>query len=98
MLPAAGFAEVDGTTTNIEGRVSVLGQKVTPPGTARADWMIAAELALRLGADLGLESVDDIWDEIERAGARRTPASPLELLALGRRRRRRGRPARAPPP
>ena len=45
VLAAAGFAEVDGTTTNLEGRVSVLHQKVTPPGTARADWMIAAELA-----------------------------------------------------
>ena len=58
VLPAAGFAEVDGTTTNIEGRVSRVTQKVTPPGTARADWMIAAELAHRLGADLGLESVE----------------------------------------
>ena len=28
-----------GTTTNLEGRVSALGQKVTPPGTALADWM-----------------------------------------------------------
>jgi NADH-quinone oxidoreductase subunit G len=66
VLPAAGFAECDGTTTNIEGRVSTLRQRVTPPGTARSDWMIAAELAFRMKADLGLESVDDIWSEIER--------------------------------
>ena len=46
----------DGTTTNLEGRVSALRQKVTPPGTARADWMIAAELAARLGADLGVDA------------------------------------------
>lgn len=65
VLPVAGYAECAGTTTNLEGRVSVLTQKVTPPGTARSDWMIAAELAFRLGADLGLESVDDIWAEIE---------------------------------
>ena len=31
---------------------------------ARADWIIAAELAVRLGADLGLESLDAIRDEI----------------------------------
>jgi NADH-quinone oxidoreductase subunit G len=31
VLPAAGFAEVDGTTTNLEGRVTVVNQKVTPP-------------------------------------------------------------------
>ena len=36
VLAAAGFAEKAGTTTNLEGRVSPLAQKVTPPGTARA--------------------------------------------------------------
>jgi NADH-quinone oxidoreductase subunit G len=66
VLAAAGYAEVDGTTTNIEGRISSLTQKVTPPGTSRPDWMLAAEIAYRLEADLGLESVDGIWDEIER--------------------------------
>jgi NADH-quinone oxidoreductase subunit G len=66
VLAVAGYAEVEGTTTNIEGRISSLSQKVTPPGTSRPDWMLAAELAYRLEADLGLESVDDIWDEIER--------------------------------
>ena len=66
VLPAAGYAECDGTTTNLEGRISTLGQKVTPPGTARTDWMIAAELAYRLGADLELESAAGIWAEIER--------------------------------
>ncbi|HEU5084835.1 MAG TPA: NADH-quinone oxidoreductase subunit NuoG [Acidimicrobiales bacterium] len=66
VLPAAGYAETDGTTTNLEGRVSVLSQKVTPPGTARADWIIAAELAYRLGDDLGLESVDDVFAELTR--------------------------------
>jgi NADH-quinone oxidoreductase subunit G len=66
VLPAAGYAEKSGTTTNIEGRVSRLGQKVTPPGTARPDWMIAVELATRLGDDLGFESLDEIWAEIER--------------------------------
>jgi NADH-quinone oxidoreductase subunit G len=64
VLPAAGFAEKDGTTTNLEGRISRLRQKVTAPGTARPDWMIAAELAIGLGADLGLESVEQIWHEI----------------------------------
>ena len=66
VLPASGPGEVDGTTTNIEGRVLPLVAKVTPPGTARADWHIAAELAFRLGADLGLESVRGAWEEIER--------------------------------
>jgi NADH-quinone oxidoreductase subunit G len=65
VLPAAGYAEVAGTTTNLEGRVSVLTQKVTSPGTAQPDWGIAADLAHRLGHDLGLESPEQIWKEIE---------------------------------
>ncbi len=64
VLPAAAFAEKSGTTTNLEGRVSPLSQKVTPPGTSYEDWMVAAELADRLGADLGVTSVEDIWGEI----------------------------------
>ncbi|MET0729057.1 MAG: NADH-quinone oxidoreductase subunit NuoG [Acidimicrobiales bacterium] len=66
VLPAAGYAEVDGSTTNIEGRVSNVARKITPPGTARSDWMIAAELARLLGADLGLTSVEEIAAEVER--------------------------------
>ena len=65
VLPAAAFGEHNGTHTNIEGRITTIDQKVTSPGTARADWMIAAELAFKLGADLGIESVEGISAEIE---------------------------------
>jgi NADH-quinone oxidoreductase subunit G len=65
VLPAAGFAEVDGTTTNLEGRVSTVARNVTPPGTAQSDWMVAADLAHRLRLDLGLESPRQIAQEIE---------------------------------
>jgi NADH-quinone oxidoreductase subunit G len=65
VLAAAGFGEVDGTTTNLEGRVTTLHQKVTPPGTARADWLIASELAARLGTEFGYTSAAEIWSEIE---------------------------------
>ncbi len=66
VLPAAEAHERPGTTTNIEGRVSRLGQKLVPPGQAWPDWMIASELAVHLGADLGWDSAGDIWDEVER--------------------------------
>jgi NADH-quinone oxidoreductase subunit G len=64
VLPAAGFAEVSGSFTNLEGRVTNVAQRVTAPGTARADWAIAVELAHVLGHDLGLESVEGIQAEI----------------------------------
>ncbi|HLT16620.1 MAG TPA: NADH-quinone oxidoreductase subunit NuoG [Acidimicrobiales bacterium] len=65
VFPAAGYAEVDGTTTNLEGRVSTVARKVTAPGTARDDWMIAVDLARFLEADLGFSTLEEIWAEIE---------------------------------
>ena len=64
VLAAAGFAEKAGTTTNLEGRVSVLSQRVTPPGTARPDWMLAAELGSRLGDEVAFGSVGDVLEEL----------------------------------
>ncbi len=64
VLAAAGFAEKAGTTTNLEGRVSYLAQRVTPAGTSRADWMLAGELAARLGADLGFTTFTDVLVEL----------------------------------
>jgi len=64
VLPAAAPTEVDGTFTNLEGRVSLVSRKVTSPGTSRPDWAIAVDLADRLGADLGFGSVDDVLAEL----------------------------------
>jgi NADH-quinone oxidoreductase subunit G len=66
VLPAAGAHERAGTTTNIEGRVTRLGQKLVAPAQCWPDWMVAAELAARLGGDLGVSDVAGLWDEIER--------------------------------
>jgi NADH-quinone oxidoreductase subunit G len=64
VLPAAAFTEASGSHTNVEGRITAIRQKVTPPGTARADWMIAADLAERLGSDLGISGPADVWAEL----------------------------------
>jgi len=64
VLAACGPTETAGTFTNLEGRVSVCRQRVTPAGTSRADWMIASEIGRRLGADLGFDSVETIRAEI----------------------------------
>ncbi len=69
VLPAAVMSEKSGTTTNLEGRVSSVAKKVNTPGVARADWMIAVELADRLGHDLGVTSVDEIFDRLASSGA-----------------------------
>ncbi|MGO9343668.1 MAG: NADH-quinone oxidoreductase subunit NuoG [Acidimicrobiales bacterium] len=66
VLTAATHHERTGTTTNIEGRVIRVGQKLTPPVMCWPDWMIAVELAARLGSDLGVGSATELWDEIAR--------------------------------
>jgi len=52
-LPAAAFAEKDGTFTNSERRVQRVRRAIDPPGQARPDWWIACELAKRTARRLG---------------------------------------------
>jgi NADH-quinone oxidoreductase subunit G len=67
VLPCSVAHERPGTTTNLEGRVSRLGPKVTAPGFAWSDWMIAAEVANALGGDLGVSSRVDLTEELALA-------------------------------
>ncbi len=83
VLPAAAFGERSGSTTNLEGRVMRLSQKVTPPGTARPDWVIAAELAQRMGHDLGFDSLESIWAEIVRLAPSHFGVTPAHLARDG---------------
>ena len=90
-------AETDGTTTNLEGRISTVTRKITPPGTARDDWMLAAELARLLGADLGVESAAQILEEIARSPQPPRPQPRCDPgAAMGRRRRPLAGPRRRP--
>ncbi len=50
VLPAAAFAEKEGTFTNTERRVQLVRKALEPPGEARPDWQIIAEIARRMGA------------------------------------------------
>ena len=49
LLPAAGWAEKEGTVTNSERRISRVRAASPAPGEARPDWQIAVDLAHRLG-------------------------------------------------
>ena len=66
VLPAASFAEKDGTFTNTERKVQRVRAAVPSPGEARADWAIVAELARRLGGAGGWDYARpaDIMTEI----------------------------------
>jgi formate dehydrogenase alpha subunit len=54
-LPAAAFAEKEGTFTNSERRVQRVRLVLEPAGQARPDWWITAELAKRVARRLGLQ-------------------------------------------
>ncbi len=64
ILPASGFAEKEGTATNVEGRVQKLNAIRPGPGQTRPDWSVLSDLADRLGAPLGLSSPETIAKEI----------------------------------
>jgi NADH-quinone oxidoreductase subunit G len=71
VLPAASFAEIDGTFTNNDGFVQRVRQSIPPVHQAKPDWMITAQLAAELGVSFGFEmSASAVFNEI----AERVPA------------------------
>jgi formate dehydrogenase alpha subunit len=50
VLPAATFAEKDGTFTNTERRIQRVRAAIAPRGEAKEDWRIVTEIARRMGA------------------------------------------------
>ncbi|GAX62117.1 formate dehydrogenase subunitA (FdhA) [Candidatus Scalindua japonica] len=66
VLPAACFAEKDGTFTNIERRVQRIRKTVEPPGKSKADWKILSELSARMGKSANYSSPEAIWEEIRK--------------------------------
>ena len=65
ILPAASFAELDGTFTNNDGFVQRVRKSIDPVHQSLPDWMIAARLANELGVDFGFErSATAVFREI----------------------------------
>ncbi len=65
ILPATAFAEKEGTFVNSDRRVLRVRKAVDPPGEARQDWHIVAEIARRMGTPIGdYPNEAAIWDEI----------------------------------
>ncbi|HQD25392.1 MULTISPECIES: formate dehydrogenase subunit alpha [Methanoculleus] len=66
VLPAACFAERDGTQTSTERRVQRWRKAQNPPGEAKEDWQIICELAARMGYEkqFSFKSPEEIFNEI----------------------------------
>jgi formate dehydrogenase alpha subunit len=64
VLPAASFAEKEGTFTNTDRRVQRVRKAVDPPGKAKPDAWIIARLAAELGYDMGSVEPSRVMEEI----------------------------------
>jgi len=71
-LPAASWAEKEGTFTNTDRRVQRVRKALEPRGQARADWEIICDLAGRIEKKLGRQQTS-FW-------AFRSPAEVLEEM------------------
>jgi len=65
VLPAAAtWAEGEGTVTNSERRVQRVRAALAPPGQARDELWIVAQIARRLGVDWGTPTAASVWEEV----------------------------------
>ena len=66
VLPAASFAESDGTFANSERRVQRVRPAIKPVGESRPDVDILLDLMSRFNVPQDLHSASDVWDEMRK--------------------------------
>ncbi|MFH1562934.1 MAG: formate dehydrogenase subunit alpha [Nitrospirota bacterium] len=64
VLPAASFAEKNGTFTNTERRVQLVRKAIEPVGISKPDCVIMAELAGKMGYQMRYNSAAAVMEEI----------------------------------
>jgi len=64
ILPAASFAEKEGTFTNTERRVQRVRKAFEPPGLAKSDWEIICQMSQKMGYEMKYTSPAEIMEEI----------------------------------
>ena len=84
VLPAAMWAEVEGTFTNYQRRVQRLKRAFPPPGDARPLWELAAGLLERLGGHLAATSAREVFGLLAKAVADYLALDYRALGATGR--------------
>ncbi len=68
VLPAACYAEKDGTQTSTERRVQLWRKAQNPPGEAKPDWQILCELGKAMGFEkqFSFKSPEEVFNEIAK--------------------------------
>ena len=86
LLPAGQWSEKTGTMTNSERRVTLCSSFQSPPGEAREDWAIFAEVGRRLGftAQFPFDSAAEVYGEfVELTRDRPCDMTGMSHLRLG---------------
>ena len=84
VLPAAAsWAESEGTVTNSERRVQRVRKALDPPGEARDDLWIIAQIARAMGSDWGWTGAEDAWNELRSLSPVHAGMSYQRLDELG---------------
>ncbi len=65
VLPAASFAEKDGSYTNFEGKINKIRRAIAPVGDSRPDWEIILNIADKMKSPFPYLRFEDILREIE---------------------------------
>jgi predicted molibdopterin-dependent oxidoreductase YjgC len=78
ILPAATYAEVDGTFTNFEGRVQKINAALEPLGESLPAWQIVCKLANAAGQHYDYESAEAVFAELTQT------VTEFELLNYGK--------------
>jgi len=65
VLPAASFAEKEGTFTNFEGRVNRVRKAIEPINESLPDWEIILRLADKMEHPMPFSSLEQVMEEIE---------------------------------
>jgi NADH-quinone oxidoreductase subunit G len=60
VLPGAAWVEKDAIYTNEQGLVQAASKAINPPGDAREDWQILANIATSLGLSMPYQTSDDV--------------------------------------
>jgi ferredoxin-nitrate reductase len=96
LLPAAQWSEAPGTMTNSERRVTLSPQFRTPPGEARPDWVIFAEVGRRLG--FGRQFNFNSAAEVHAEFVQITQGRPCDMTGISHARLRQEGPLQWPCP
>jgi NADH-quinone oxidoreductase subunit G len=67
IFPTDSYAEKQGTVVHPDGRIQRLRRAIAHPGEVRAGWSVIADIASRIGYDLGVSTTGDIWEQLVAA-------------------------------